>query len=1297
VNLIEFFHYVNDFAEMEEQLANTRKFTGMTEAQVRELNEGFKKMDTRTSREQLNLLAQEAGRLGKTTKESVQGYVEAADIINVALVDLGQGATQEIAKLSSIFNVEDIYGTKDAMLKVGSTVNVLSQNCTASKPYIVEFTKRLAGVGAQARMTVPEIMAFAATLDANGQAVEMSASALSRTIMMLFQKPKEIAQTVGLDVDNFTKTLQRNTTEGLMMFFGALQNMGKEDALAALSPMFKDLGMDGVRMSTVLATVANKLDMVKWEMDEANKAFREGISATREYNIFNNTAQATIDKAKKRLHELSVELGENLFPLMTHFMSTTSAVVRGLVVTIRFISAYKTEIITLVSALALYKAAIIAHNLYLDLAAVKTVVATKATAAWQFVVGKLRGVLAIGRVAIAAMTNAIQYLTNGLNVNYTMQQRWRKAMAGMSFASWTGLILGLASAVFLLYRHMKRLEEERRVVEKIRDEAIKKVGEERVSIDLLVAAAQNETLSLEERKKAIDKLNAIIPDYNAHLDETSGRYRANKKALDDYLKSLTRQYELEGAKSKLSELGKEKAEAKAKLVDAQKSYSAAQATANASAGPSYTTSFGSVGYMHMDAASHLKSVLDSATAAYEEVLRKEQKILDAYGVDLQKEAANAENTAAELADTVASPGGGYHSSKDAAKEAKKAMAEAKRELAKQDKAYKAAMERAKGEYEAAMADNVIAYATGGRTYEDYIAEKERLDLKYVQDRLDIYNSLYENETKEDKALLLKYDEDYQALLLKKAEMEKKFADARAKSNIDKLQREMKAEQDALELLFNNPDSNLYGDTLAQQEVIHQLKIKYLALFRDQYKAGSKEYLQYERQLEDENGADILAKRKAYIAKLEEWRKSYSYLTLSKRRDMEIKVLDELYSRGIVKEEEYQRILAQIRKKYSSEAMTSEDGKIDYRSSSDQIQGKRGAEAGEKDKEFARIQALYEKGELTEEQYHQARRNVAKHYADLMYEDIRSGLDEQTKMLFDLGTAWQNMFAGIAETGKISFEDIGSVAQTTFAVMSAGLEMYGQFAAAQSRIEIANMERRYDAEIEAAEGNRYKVNKLEKKKEADMAKLKKEATRKEFNIKVISAVAQTAQNALAAYGAGLQAGFPMALWLAPTLAGLATANGLVQIALLKKQQQAAEAEGYAEGGFTRKGSKYEPAGIVHAGEWVASQKLLANPVARPLIEALDYAQRTNTLGSLKSEDVSRAITAPVAIAQMTENSPSSMVLAAAVMQTSSVVKELTDRLNEPFVTVNTVTGDYGINRALEQHRQLMKNKSPKSQK
>ena len=277
---------VNAFAQMEEQLANTRKYTGLTVEKVLELNKAFDKMDTRTPREKLNELAQEAGRLGKNTLESVQGYVEAADIINVALVDLGEGATQTIAKLTNIFGVEEMLGTKDAMLAVGSTVNVLSQNCTASKPYLVEFAQRMAGIGSQAGLTIPQILAFGAVLDANGQKVEMSATAIQKVIMNLANKNHEFAATLGMDAEKLNQTLKHSAKDGLLMFLEALQNMGKEvgfeNATMILAPAFKEMGLDAARVSQVLSTLAMHLDEVKWQMGEADKAFREATSATKE-------------------------------------------------------------------------------------------------------------------------------------------------------------------------------------------------------------------------------------------------------------------------------------------------------------------------------------------------------------------------------------------------------------------------------------------------------------------------------------------------------------------------------------------------------------------------------------------------------------------------------------------------------------------------------------------------------------------------------------------------------------------------------------------------------------------------------------------------------------------------------------------------------------------------------------------------------------------------------------------------------------------------------------------------------
>jgi hypothetical protein len=168
--------------------------------------------------------------------------------------------------------------------------------------------------------------------------------------------------------------------------------------------------------------------------------------------------------------------------------------------------------------------------------------------------------------------------------------------------------------------------------------------------------------------------------------------------------------------------------------------------------------------------------------------------------------------------------------------------------------------------------------------------------------------------------------------------------------------------------------------------------------------------------------------------------------------------------------------------------------------------------------------------------------------------------------------------------------------------------------------------------------------------------------------------------------------------------------MLQVEAIKKQQEAASAQGYAKGGFTPDGSKDEVAGVVHKGEWVASQELLQSPVARPMIDALDYAQRTNTIGSLRSEDVSRSIVAPSVYAQSAQPSPTVIVqqsgseaqaeIAAthAVMKEyATVIRQLKERLDEPFVTVNTVTGDTGIKQAQDEYEQLMRNKTPKSRR
>ena len=328
----------------------------------------------------------------------------------------------------------------------------------------------------------------------------------------------------------------------------------------------------------------------------------------------------------------------------------------------------------------------------------------------------------------------------------------------------------------------------------------------------------------------------------------------------------------------------------------------------------------------------------------------------------------------------------------------------------------------------------------------------------------------------------------------------------------------------------------------------------------------------------------------------------------------------------------------------------------------------------------------------EEDYQKAKKALRQKYGIDELDDNKNFLEIWTDDIQE----WLQSDMGKAVTG--SLETISSGMSSIFQQMTSLIQ-------AETDIQIAAIEKRYKTEISNAEGNNYIVKKLEKQKEQEIAKVKTEANKKMFKMQVMQAIAQTATSAINAYSSA--AAVPLVGYiLAPIAAASAIAAGMLQVAAIKKQQEASVAQGYAKGGFTGDGGKFEVAGVVHKGEWVASQELLKSPVARPMIEALDYAQRTNTIGSLRSEDVSRSIVAPSVYAQSTTPSPTVIVQPAsqnaqaeieAMKEYADVIRQLKQRLDEPFVTVNTVTGDTGIKQAQDEYEQLIRNKSPKSRR
>lgn len=1186
---------VQMYAEIQQEEANVRKYTGLTEEQVNRLNEAFKKIDTRTSREQLNKLAQEAGRLGKTSEEDVLGFVKAADQINVALDDLGEGATLTLSKLTTIFGDEERLGTERSLLAVGSVINELSQNCTASASYLAQFAQRLAGVGAQADMTIPQIMGFAAVLDSQGQKVEMSATALSKIIMNLFKETDKIAAATGLDLDKFNAALSRSTNEGLLMLIQRLHELGGIDVLA---PVFKDMGENGARASAVISALAGNIDMLIWEQEEAQKAFDEATSVSKEFTVQNTTVQAGLDKARKGFQEMAVALGKELMPVMGYFISSTSATMRLMLQLVTFIKSHKDAIQSLAAAVITYTVAV---NLAL--------VRDKAHAALLAVKTTAQHV---HRVAVLASSAAYNRLTGNITRSNAAMKLLHATMKTNPWGLLAAAIIGAGVALYNFIKRQREVSEVEKEVKSIQADIVKQYAAEKGKIEQLTAAVNDEKQSLVERRRALEELRRIVPGYHAELTAEGKLIKDNKEAIEDYLVALNKEIALKAYRSNLEEayskraelemqLDEQTADRNSKQADYQQKHNNARNQYDAAGNKKVTAAT-----VKADIAWNKYLAADKEVKKTTAALQEVDAVIAAINKKVGEYADGMEQVKRE---TVAVEDG-----MPLAPAGDTAGAESKNKFQAEDD-WK--------EQEEALAR--IDYAKGIMDYEAFTQKMLQIEVDYHQKKL-AHTDLVGNE---EVVIQAAY---FEAL--------KKQTDNHLNGTAEQ---ENEAYQQQLLILQQR---YVYGDLTARQyqNATELAELQHLQNLVNIYAVGSKERLKAQQNYQRTS----LKYQERHVQE-------------DKRLQEQLQAQFFTKSFRIADPDSYQRDLRNVQIVYNQMLKA----------------------AGENAKERQKV----------ERAYHEAKYQLAHKYnikeAAEQENAFRSAIDSSVEWLqSDGGQAMVQTFDMLVNQMSQIFSSLSDIVQ------------------AELDIQTAKIEQKYNAEISYAEGNKAREVAIEKRKQAELGKAKQEANRKMFAMQVILAVAQTATSAIAAYSSA--AAIPVVGFImAPIAAAMAVAAGALQIASIKKQQQASEAQGYMQGGFTKPGRKDEVAGVVHAGEWVASQALVNDPAARPLINALDYAQRTNTLVSLRAEDVSRTITAPTLIAERLSSQDSlgatirQVVPAATPTAQDNALGEtlarLTRRLDEPFVTINTVTGDVGIKKAQDEYEQLIKNKTPKSKR
>lgn len=786
---------VNDYADMEEAMADVQKYTGQTSAQVHDMNEDFKQMDTRTSREQLNALAGAAGRLSITNKEMIEEFVDGADKINVALGDdLGEGAVEKIGKLAHMFGEDDKKGLRGAMLATGSAVNDLAQSSSANAGYIVDFTADLSGVAIQAGMTQSQIMGLASALDQNMQEEATASTVFSQLITKMFQEPARFAALAGEDVKEFTTLLKTNANEALMKFLSAMQATGGFDKMA---PLFSEMKLEGTRAVGVLSSVASHLDQVREAQTVAFNAYNEGSSVLDEFNVQNNTVQAGIDKAKKQFLDLSIELGEKLLPLVKQGISTGSLAVKSLSAITNFVISHRRALITLTATVAAYVAGVKLSVLWNK----RAVATEKMLVIWHAIQDKwLMTIMLRHAVLNGAMSKTV-----------ALQKMLNIVIGANPLGAFLAVITAVTTALVLYRQKLDDAAIAQNKINDIKKEATAKSAEEETHIRTLIDAAKDETLSLNERRKAVNKLNQIIPNYNAQLDTTTGKYKANKKALDSYLKSLQRKYELEGAKDELKRIGREIAKERVNLKKATEDLKKAQdrnRRVNSSTAYMPTTWQAGIG-IATSTSGEERAVSDS-----NEKLRKlyaERKgITEVYGSDLERDAANSNNSNSNSTSTTQSGSGRHSEAYSSSHESTKSDPEVERQKLVQKE-----LDSITADYETKRTQAKQAYLDGTiATQEDYNRKVEDLEIEELNKKLEVAGLEPKKRAEIEKKIL-----DYKVKLYDQLrEIEQSFGDTEAEQLARELDNIKQKYDHDLALLNNLHDKKLISEEQYQADL-----------------------------------------------------------------------------------------------------------------------------------------------------------------------------------------------------------------------------------------------------------------------------------------------------------------------------------------------------------------------------------------------------------------------------------------------------------------------------------------------
>lgn len=526
----------DELLKISDLMTGVEKTTGLASEQVRQLWNEFDNLNTRTSKQELLNIAQIGGRLGITDKEQIKEFTEQIDKIYVALGDSFQGGLEEVTtkvgKLKNLFEETRNQNYGEALNAIGSALNELGANGSSSEQNITEFATRIGALPAVLKPSIEKTLGLGAAFEESGIDAEIASSGYSRFMSVAGNNIAAFAKQMKLTTKEASELFNTHPEEFFLRFGESMKGLGAEQTAGVL----KGLKLNTLEVQKALGTAGDNADRFRSLMTLSGQAMQDGTSIQNEFNKVNENTAAIWEKIKKVFVEtftsdIMTQWFGALIKLLGWLTGVTSKAGDG-------VKAFRERLAFLVKTIVVCTTAVVSYRAAVYLSTIATKAAWQQTILYNAAMKVTNATTALWKGTVLLLSAAKATLT-GNTIRATAAMKTFNLVTKIN--PW-GLLLSAITAVATALVLFSNKQKEVNVQLKIQNDAIKEANVQTAAqehhLRQLLKTANDTNKSYNERKKAVDELNRLVPQYNKQLTVETANTLQAKNALDTYIESL---------------------------------------------------------------------------------------------------------------------------------------------------------------------------------------------------------------------------------------------------------------------------------------------------------------------------------------------------------------------------------------------------------------------------------------------------------------------------------------------------------------------------------------------------------------------------------------------------------------------------------------------------------------------------------------------------------------------------------------------------------------------------------------